>query len=402
MSQRRSYSSSNDFNMDDLFRPEPAGPDDRSGSPQQHPQQQTGPTGQFQGAPEYLGQQQPPYPQQPSAEAAPETQYLPPYPTGNPTMGGQQSFGAPQGMPQGMPQGAPQGFDAQPSYGGQQSFGGQQQGFGAPQPSYGGQQSFGGQQQGFGAPQQTFGGQQSFGAPQQPYGAPSVPPGYPPAGQGYQPEGDGRRSNNKMIIGGVVAGCVAAGVLVAVLMSGGDAKSGTTATPKTKPVAKTETSAPATPGGSQVSPAMQAQAQALSDLLGTANTSRQAVIGAVGSVKKCEKLPDSQAALTQAAAQRADLVTKLATLKVDQLPNGAQLADQLQKAWQASAAADQAYAGWAADAVAACDPNKQDDPHLKDGDAASGTATQAKTQASGLWNAIATQTGLASKGPSEL
>lgn len=358
MSQRRSYSSSNDFNMDDLFRPEPAA--------QQHGEPE--PNGQVQGAPEYLGvPQQAPQPQAPAGDHAPATQYLPPYPTGNPPVGGQ------------------------PSYGGQEAFGAQ--------PSYGGQQTFGGQT--FGG--QTFGGQQSYGAPQQPYGAPPVPPAppaYAPVGQGYAPEGDGRRPSSKLIIGGVVAGCAAAGILVAVLVSGGGDSGG--AKPKTTPVAKTGTSAPSTGGAAKASPEMQAQAQALSDLLGTANTSRQAVIGAVGSVKKCEKLPESQQALTQAAAQRDDLVTKLAALKVDQLPSGAQLADQLQKAWQASAGADREYAGWAGDAVAGCDPAKQDSPHLKAGDSASGTATTAKTQASTLWNAIAAQTGLATKGPTEL
>ncbi|WP_441250725.1 hypothetical protein [Kitasatospora sp. McL0602] len=364
MSQRRSYSNSNDFNMDDLFRPEP----DAAQAPQA-PQQQPGPEylSPPPQAPQQAPHQQAPQqyaPQPPQADQAPETQYFPPYPTGNPAQGGQ------------------------PSYGGQQQYA-------QPQPSYGGQQSFGGQQ--------TFGGQQQYGAPQQPYGAPPAPPAYAPAGQGYGPEDGGPRSNTKLIVGGVVAGVVAAGILVAVLMSGDPATGGT---PKAKntAVAKGGSTAPSSTGSgaASVSPEMQAQAKSLGELLDTANASRQAVISAVASVKRCEKLPDAQQALTQAAAQRDGLVTKLNALKVDQLPSGGQLVEQLVKGWQASATADREYAGYATDAIAACDPNKASSDHLSKADAASGQASEAKSQASTLWNAVAAQTGLATKGPTEL
>ncbi|WP_371498661.1 hypothetical protein OG871_21825 [Kitasatospora sp. NBC_00374] len=384
MSQRRSYSNSNDFNMDDLFRPEPAGPqgDPQAGQPPQQGQQQAAPPQQQApgGGPEYWGAPQQPGPAAaPQADPAPETQFLPPYPRSEPSIGNglpQQQMGGQPGYPA-----SPQSYPAPaaqpqqpPAYGAQSGYGGQ--------PGYGGQQTFGGHDQGA----QTFGGQQ-FGVPQQ--------PGYPAADPG---RGPGRRPSQKLIIGGVVAGCVAAGILVAVLMSGGDEEKGTQ-----PPVAKPSGSAPATAGAGGVSPETQAQAKAMSELLGKASSSRQAVIGAVSSVQKCDKLPDAQAALTAAATQRDQLVAELGGLKVDKLTGGPQLVEQLQKAWVASSTADKEYAAWAADSIAACDPAKQaENQHAKSGNTASGTATTAKTQASELWNAIAAQTGLPNKEKSEL
>ncbi|MEV8094302.1 hypothetical protein [Kitasatospora sp. NPDC085879] len=368
--------------------------------PVQQPVPQAAPPVQGQGGPEYWGP--PPGAAQPGAaqsgamqpaapvEHAPETQYLPPYPTADPSAGG-----VPQTPGQPMP-GQP-GYGGQ-SYGGQQAFGGQQQ-------SYGGQQAFGGgfpaeaQQQavpqpGYGA-QQTFGGQ-SF--PAAPTAAPSAPTGYADPGR-RAGSGSGRPSN-QMIIGGVIAGCAAAGILVAVLMSGGDdTPSGTGSTP----VAKASSGAPATAGTGGMTPEAKEQAKALSDLLGTASASRQAVVGAVAAVGKCEKLPESQAALAGAATQRQGLLTKLGALKVDKLTGGTELTSQLQKAWQASATADTEYAGWAGDAVAGCDPAAiKNNPHLKAATEASGTATGAKEKASSLWNAIAGQAGLPTKDKTEL
>ncbi|GAA1145735.1 hypothetical protein F4556_002969 [Kitasatospora gansuensis] len=378
MSQRRSYSHSNsgDFNLDDLFRPEP----DANGQP---PVQQGVPTEQFQGGgPEYLGgqtypgapgvpPQQQQQPQQQTAEPAPATQFLPPYPTGDPT-GGQQQPGQPSAQPGfGPPQQQPMG--------GQQSFGGQSFG----DQSYGGQ-SYGGQN--FGGQQPSYGGQQQY----QP-----APPAYAP-----MPASEPPRANNRLIIGGVVAGCAAAGILIAVLLSGGDDKPDK----GTAPVAKTSAagSAAAGTGAGAVSPEAKAQAQALSTVLGTANATRQSVGSAVASVGKCEKLPESQQALNDAAGQRDQLISSLAGLKTDQLTGGPQLAEQLKKAWEASARADREYALWAADSVAACDPTKKDNPHYKLGNTASGEATTAKKQASTLWNAIAAQTGQPTKADTDL
>ncbi|MGW2399002.1 hypothetical protein ACWCYY_20840 [Kitasatospora sp. NPDC001664] len=384
MSQRRSYNNSGDFNLDDLFRPEPdAAQQEAQQAAQQSapPVQQGFPTGQFQGGPEYAA---PTYgvPPQAAAPAAPAdasqaTQYLPPYPTSQPAGGqpmqGQQTYGG-------------QGFGAPQQFGDAQQFGEPQQQpqqYGEPQPSYGGQ---------------GFGGQQGFPAAAATQQYPAAP------SYGAQAPEPGRRGLDKRVVigGGVVAALAVVGIVIA-LSGGGDEDKGGAGDKKAAASSSAKPSSGASAGsGAAVSPETKAQAEALSALLGDANASRTAVVNAVASVRKCEKLPESQAALDQAAQQRTKLVNGLAALKVDQLPSGAALAEQLKKAWEASATADSEYALWAADSIAACDPAKKDNQHLKNGDAASGTATTAKNQASTLWNAIAAQTGLPTKSAIEL
>ncbi|MFD0272774.1 hypothetical protein ACFVHB_02550 [Kitasatospora sp. NPDC127111] len=401
MSQRRSYPNSGDFNLDDLFRPEPGQP--QTGQPQGQPQpggpqgvpgqQSAGPAyGQPSGQPEYLGEgahalptqampaqgaqwggaPQPGYGAAPQAEPAPDTQYLPPYPTADPQAG----YPAAQpGYPQPGPapvQAAPPGFPPQaqpPAAPGYPAYQPAQPGYPA-QPEYAGQDR----------------------------------PTGPVAARGGLGGGLGGRSSNKLIIGGVVAGCVAAGVLVAVLMSGGDDKTGSEK--QAAPAVTGSGASAGTPAASgsaaTVSPEVKAQAQPLSDLLGTASDSRTAVVNAVGAVQKCDKLPESQQALTDAAGKRRELQSKLSALKTDKLPGGPQLVEQLNAAWTASATADDEYAAWAADMQAGCDAKKTDNQHYKNAVQASGAATNAKKQASGLWNTIAGQTGLPTRGDGDL
>ncbi|MFD8086172.1 hypothetical protein ACFV4F_31260 [Kitasatospora sp. NPDC059722] len=395
MSQRRSYPNSGDFNLDDLFRPEPGqqhgpqavvpGQAGQPGQPQGAPGQQMPPVGQPSGQPEYLGEGGHALPTQampaqgapwggapapgaqgyPQGAPAPETQHLPPYPTGDPQAGGYP--GAP-----GYPQQAP-GYAPQPD----QAYG--HQGYppaAHPQPV-----------------QPGYSGVDYSGAE---YQTTAVP---------VREERGGGRPSSKLIIGGVVAGCAAAGILVAVLMSGGD-DSTSGDKKKTPPVASagSASTGPAGASGSAaaVDPEVKAQAQPLSDLLGTASDSRSAVVNAVGAVQKCNQLPESQQALTAAAGKRRELQTKLGQLKTDKLPGGAQLVEQLNAAWTASAQADDEYAAWASDSQAPGACGKQDNQHYKNAVTASGSATNAKKQASTLWNAIATQTGLPSRGDGDL
>ncbi|MEV7600204.1 hypothetical protein AB0O91_22795 [Kitasatospora sp. NPDC089797] len=415
MSQRRSYNSG-DFNLDDLFRPEP-------GQPQGQPGQPQGPTavppvGQPSGQPEYLGDgahalppqavpaQQPPWgaPPQPGyggpaqAEPAPATQHLPPYPAGDPQGG----YGAPQpgyGIP---PQAAPGYPGQQPGY--PQAAQPQQPGYPAPGHGPDAYPQSGYQPDGYpqgGHPQNGYGqdGYGSDGYGQDGYGSGADAT---QAGAG----GRGGRPSNKLVIGGVVAAFAVAGVLVAVLVGGGDDK--TKADQKTAPVAATGSTAPGTSGASGTAaaadPEVKAQAQPLSDLLGTASDSRSAVVSAVASVQKCDKLPDSQQALAAAAGKRRELQTKLGQLKTDKLPGGQQLVEQLNAAWTASAQADDEYAAWATDAQSSCDPKKPDtgNQHYKNAVQASGTATTAKKQAATLWGVIAAQTGLPTRGDGDL
>lgn len=411
MSQRRSYPNSGDFNLDDLFRPEPAPGQQPPVPPQGAPQSPPPAVTQAgQGGPEYLGpgaswgDAPTAYVPEVGQEPAGETQYLPPYPTSDPMAGGVPGQAGPHGQPaqqsmggqQSFPQNPPP-FPGQPSYGGQQGFGGQQTFGGRPpagQPAYGGQQSFN-PAAGYAATEYQTPNEQTTRL-----GRASLPP----AGSD-----GGSRMSRKAVIGGVVALCVVGGILVGVLAggSGDDTKTKDKAKAKHTAAQGTDASASADPGSSGSSSALgadaQGQAKALSDLLGTANSSRQAVIGAVGAVKKCDNPAAAQTALTQASAQRKELMTKLAALKVDKLPTGKQLVDQLNAAWQASANADDAYAAWAGDFAQSCDPTKVgSDANLASGDQASGTATTAKGQASGTWNAIAQQAGLPSLSPAQL
>ncbi|WP_316526787.1 hypothetical protein [Kitasatospora brasiliensis] len=405
MSQRRSYPNSGDFNLDDLFRPEPGHP---QGQPGQQPQGHSvvPPVGQPSGQPEYLGDgahaqptqampaqsapwgaPQPGYgaPQPgygaPQHDPAPETQYLPPYPAGDPQAAGYPAAQAQPGYPQ--PQPAP-GYQAQPGYPQPQPA--------YPAPDYG--QNY--------APEQgqSLGHGQSLGQGQD-YGQ-----GFGTTMAGGSERGG--RPSGKLIIGGVVAGCAVAGILVAVLLNGGDTPEGEK---KTAPVAAASTTpahptGPASPSGSAAAaagdPDVKAQAQPLSDLLGTASDSRSSVVSAVASVQKCDKLPESQQALTAAAGKRRELQGKLGQLKTDKLPGGPQLVEQLNAAWTASAQADDEYAAWAQDAQGSCDAKKQDNQHYKNAVQASGTATTAKKQAATLWNTIAGQTGLPNKSDGDL
>lgn len=386
MSQRRSYPNSGDFNLDDLFRPEPGqqqaqptpphgvAPQPQQQPPHQQPQQQIQPGqpgayGQQQpsGQPEYFGDggylppaQAAPVQQQggwaPQADPAPETQHLPPYPSGDPHQQG--GYAPAQQQQPGYPRQA-QPYQGEPAY--------------QPEPVY--------------RPEPAYQGEPAYASQAQ--------PGEEPARR--------NRPSGKLIAGGVVAGCAAAGILVAVLLGGGDdPESGK----KTTPVAATSSGAsgPATGTGSgaPVDPAVKAQAQALSDLLGTASDSRSSVVSAVASVQKCDKLPESQQALTAAAGKRRELQTKLGTLKTDKLPGGQQLVEQLNSAWTASASADDEYAAWAGDMQGGCDAKKTDNQHYKNAVASSGTATTAKKQASTLWGTVAAQTGLPARTDGDL
>ncbi|MYY80174.1 hypothetical protein GT044_02615, partial [Streptomyces sp. SID335] len=147
------------------------------------------------------------------------------------------------------------------------------------------------------------------------------------------------------------------------------------------------------------------QAVALDKLLADSNNSRDSVIAAVRNVGKCQNLGQSAKDLRAAAKQRNGLVTRLAGLKVDKLPANDQLTASLNKAWKASAAADNHYAAWA-DQVAGkkgCHKgHARNTPQTAAGNRESGTATTAKEQAANHWNAIARKYGLTERNKTQL
>ncbi|MGW2891772.1 hypothetical protein ACWDDN_42015 [Streptomyces griseoruber] len=171
-----------------------------------------------------------------------------------------------------------------------------------------------------------------------------------------------------------------------------------------KPVA-----ASASAGASSASSddAAEQQATALDKLLADSGSSRASVIAAVANVKACNNLDQAASDLRAAAGQRNELVTKLAALDVDELPDHAALTGALTKAWQASAAADNHYADWA-DEVAgnqrkACKKGGARTTNAtQQGNRESGTASAQKNQAARLWNAIAQKYGLTQRQPTQL
>ncbi|MEV6795505.1 hypothetical protein AB0M87_26735 [Streptomyces sp. NPDC051320] len=229
--------------------------------------------------------------------------------------------------------------------------------------------------------------------PHQPYQ--QQPPAQPYASQPPPPvtraaAGDERRRSSRTpLIAAVVVGCAVLGLGAGALLSGGG--SGDKKDDK-EPVAATSAEASKSPQAA-ADPA-KPQAVSLDKLLGDSNSSRSAVIAAVGNIRSCQNLPKAAADLRDAAKQRRGLVTRLGALAVDKLPNNAQLSASLTKGWNASATADEQYAAWA-QKVAAAGKKGCKHGHAKRtaeagrGDRASGEATAAKKQASTLWNGIA-------------
>lgn len=251
---------------------------------------------------------------------------------------------------------------------------------------------------------------------------PQQPPAMPYQGQGqgqaagWQPDGGGYSGYDghtgygdhdgggrggvspRVLIGVGVAALVAIGLITGAALSGGDGD----------PQAKdggTPSAAPAGNGESAAPDDAKAQAKALSGLLAQSNNSRNAVIGAVQNIKKCEDLAKAAQDLRDAANQRESLVKKLGDLETGALPQHDALTSALTDAWNASAEADNAYAAWG-DQVAGdkgCHKGKARSTHQQaKGNRASGDASAAKKEAAKLWNPIARKYGLDERQASQL
>ncbi|TVL90071.1 hypothetical protein [Streptomyces sp. SAJ15] len=215
------------------------------------------------------------------------------------------------------------------------------------------------------------------------------------------PPGAGRRDaeprrglSRGALIGIVVAGCAVAGLAAGALLSGGDEggdddKKSVNAS--SQPSADEEEPAPKESASPTADP-VEAQAKALDTLLADSNDSRASVIAAVENIKTCESLGTAASDLRTAAQQRNNLVTRLGQISVDKLPNHTQLTEQLNKAWRASASADNHYAAWAKQVAGkkGCHKGKaRRTGQVALAEQASVQATEAKTKAADLWNPIA-------------
>ncbi|WP_306321225.1 hypothetical protein, partial [Streptomyces sp. CC224E] len=239
--------------------------------------------------------------------------------------------------------------------------------------------------------------------PHAPAGPSMVPP---PQQYGYEPEpprGKARTGSKVPLIAGIGVAILVVGVGAGALISssGGDDDKKTDATKNVS------NSAPASESPSPSADPAKAQAVELDKLLGDSNNSRSAVVRSVANIGGCKALPQASKDLRSAAQQRNNLVTRLGTLQVDQLPDHAALTAALTSAWKASASADDHYAKWG-DQVAAKKGALCKKGHAKAtnerraGDAASGTASKQKQQASKLWNRIAGKYGLTERSAVQL
>jgi len=379
---------------EDLFRPEPqTGPGPMPGTipgevlhSSQEPIPWDAQGHQASGEPEYFGDPTgvlplPPHglPDPNSSGGEASTQFLPPFPAAPGGAGGPGGPGAPGATaPTALQQWQPQ----QPGYGG----GYQQQPSYEPAPSGYGQPTYG-QQQGYTQQSQPVQQPQYGTQPTGGQGGQGGQGGVRESGAGARSGSGGRRISNRTIAAIAIAACAVIGIGAAAMFDGGD----------TPAQASTGAGASASASASGASNAQEKiQAQALSDLLATASNGRSAVITAVGNVKGCQSLAQSQQDLNTAAGLRRQLIQQLGTLQTDALPDGGELVKVLREGWQASADADAHYAAWAGQSKSSCAHKHQPKAggELSEGDAASGMASADKAKASELWNSIADATGM--------
>ncbi|MEU8604539.1 hypothetical protein [Streptomyces parvulus] len=242
----------------------------------------------------------------------------------------------------------------------------------------------------------------------------SGPSAYVPQGPGGGGGGGGRRRGNDgggggrggsrvPLIAAVGVALAVVGVGAGAMMAGGggdDEKS------ENQPVSAT---APASESASASAPEsadpVRQQAVELDKLLAESGNGRTTVIRAVGDVKSCDNLPQAAKDLREAAKQRTGLVASLGKLSVDKLPRHTELTAALNKAWQASASADNHYAAWADQTAGKKGCKKgaaRTTSHTQAGNRDSGTASKEKAEAAGLWNAIAKEYGLTERQPTQL
>ncbi|MFC9262269.1 hypothetical protein ACFT25_20980 [Streptomyces hydrogenans] len=261
--------------------------------------------------------------------------------------------------------------------------------------------------------------QQPAPAPYQQHPPQQQPYGYQGGGGGYQAPGGQqeayyyddepeppRRKSPVALIAAVVVGCAVVGLGVGALLSGGDEEKD----PKAGQSVAPSSQAPAPSDGASEAPEKkddpaEPQAKELDKLLATSNDSRDAVIRSVEAIKQCKNLDQSAADLRGAAEQRRSLVTKLQSLAVDKVPDNGALTAALTRAWQASAAADDHYAGWADQMKAknACKGGQAKSTNrFKAANDKSAEATKAKKEAAGLWNPTAEKYGLSKRSATQL
>jgi hypothetical protein len=240
----------------------------------------------------------------------------------------------------------------------------------------------------------------------------------PPPGPPRQPprRHDGRRSGSSLplLIALLVllAGGGVAGVLIARPFSHPaikeTASTGTTPTARggqpsrsgagpTAPASTTSPASTVSPSPSTAAPAVTERQAAtnLATMLSQSVSDRAAIVSAASDVSGCGPDLNSDAKVfDNAASSRKSLLASLTTMPGRTALPAALLTD-LTQAWQASIAADQAYAQWANDEnTQGCVVNDTSDPGYQATVTPNANATTYKTAFAGQWNPVAAQYGL--------
>jgi hypothetical protein len=161
---------------------------------------------------------------------------------------------------------------------------------------------------------------------------------------------------------------------------------------------------PAAPGGGTASPAAspsspavteQQAAASVASMLSQSVSDRAAIGNAATDVGSCgPNLSADPKVFDDAASSRKSLLARLTAMPGRAALPAALLSD-LTQAWQASIAADQAYAEWANDMVTqGCVANDTSDPGYQATVTPNANATKYKTAFVGEWNPVAAKYGL--------
>lgn len=246
-----------------------------------------------------------------------------------------------------------------------------------------------------------------------------IPTGPIPAGPGGPPRQpprrhDGRRSRSSLplliallvlLLGGGVAGVLIAHPFSHPVIKE-TASTGARPTPTTpggqpsgntgsaRPTAPATTASPATSTAAPAVTERQA-ATSVATMLSQSVSDRAEIIGAASDVGDCgPNLSSDAKVFDDAASSRKSLLTSLTTMPGrTTLP--ATLLSDLTQAWQASIAADQAYAQWANNEnTQGCVPNDTSDPGYQATITPNANATTYKTAFVGEWNPVAAKYGL--------
>ena len=147
----------------------------------------------------------------------------------------------------------------------------------------------------------------------------------------------------------------------------------------------------------------QQAAAGVAALLSQSATDRTATNAAANDVASCgPNLKTDPAVFGNAVTSRQALLTKLAAVP-GRATLPAALITELTGAWQASIAADQAYAKWANDELAKkCVPNDTADPGFQATVTPNQQATTDKTQFAAAWQPVAAKYGLTTYQPGQL